>query len=122
MATQLHLARATRPAFAWPAPSPLLRSTLVWLTLLTYLVLVELFITLIGAGLERDPRAVLFSFPSIALFGTTGLVGIWLSHRTGFPAAWDSHATRQRWLMPVALGVGFGLLAIALDQLTHGRG
>ena len=64
-----------------------MRSARVWLVLLAFLALVELFITLVGAGLEQDPRAVLFSWPSLAIFGSAGLLGIWFSHRTGFPTA-----------------------------------
>ena len=40
--------------------------------------------------------------------------------RTGFPAGWDARlpATR-RLLLPLAAGAGFGVLAIAVEEVTH---
>src|SRR2546428_4324247 len=58
---------------------------MVWLILVGFLVIVDLFITFVGAGLESDPRAQLFSPPAILFVGLAGLAGVWLSHRTGFP-------------------------------------
>ncbi len=98
-----------------------LNSAVVWLVLLAFLVLTNLFITVVGAGLERDPRAGLFSWSSLAIFGLAGVVGIWFSHRTGFPAAWDARiSNHQRLLYPVLLGLGFGLFQVGLEHLTHG--
>src|SRR5438105_2398961 len=65
-------------------------SARVWLGCVAFLIVVELYIVLIGGGLDKDPRTGLFSPLSIAAFGVAGFVGIWLSHRTGFPAAWDT--------------------------------
>src|SRR5712691_6901389 len=62
---------------------------MVWLILIGFLVIVDLFITFVGAGLRSDPRAQLFSLPAILVVGIVGLAGIWFSHRTGFPPAWD---------------------------------
>ena len=96
-------------------------SALVWLGLVAFLVLVSVFITFIGGGLERDPRAGLFSLPAIALVGLAGLVGVWLSHRTGFPAALDPRiSNRQRFLYPALIGLGFGLLLVVNEQFTGG--
>jgi hypothetical protein len=87
--------------------------------LVAFLVVVNLFITFVGAGLERDPRSVLFSWPSLAVVAVLGLTGIVLTPRTGFPAAWDARiSNRHRLAYPVLLGVGFGLLSVGLDQLT----
>src|ERR687885_1549576 len=86
-------------------------SARVWLGLVAFLGVVDLFITFVGAGLERDPRSTLFSWPVIAIVGLVGLAGIWLSHRTGFPAAWDGRISdRQRFVIPAVLGIGLGLL------------
>jgi hypothetical protein len=120
MATQIELLRSAHWAPVRRAPGPLARSMWVWLGVVAYLAVVELFITLVGAGLEHDPRNVLFSWPSLAIFGSAGLVGIWSSQRTGFPSAWDAHRGRERLVYPTALGLGFGLLAAVLDQRTHG--
>ncbi len=103
-----------------PPTAPLANSLWVWLVLVAVLVLVNLFITVVGAGLERDPRVGLFSWPAIAIFGVLGAVGIWFAHRTGFPAAWDPRvSTRQRFLYPALVGLGFGLLQVAVEQVTH---
>ena len=42
-------------------PSAFANSARVWLGLVAFLGVVNLFITLVGAGLERDPRSTLFS-------------------------------------------------------------
>jgi hypothetical protein len=84
--------------------TPLARSIRVWLGLLAFLAFVQLFITYVGAGLERDPRVVLFSWPAIAIVGAVGLVGIWLSHRTGFPAAGYVGP------LPILIGLALGLV------------
>src|SRR5438477_6082425 len=65
-------------------------SARVWLGCVVFLVVVELYVVLIGGGLEKDPRTGFFSPLSIAAFGVAGFVGFWLSHRTGFPAALDA--------------------------------
>ena len=92
----------------------------MWLGLLAFLGVVNLYITFIGGGLETDPRAVLFSWPVIAADGLLGLVGIWLSHRTGFPAAWDARITGvQRVVIPALLGVALGVIQAGLDAVFH---
>ena len=101
-------------------PSAFANSTRVWLGLLAFLGVVNLYITFIGGGLETDPRAVLFSWPVIAADGLLGLVGIWLSHRTGFPAAWDARITGvQRVVIPALLGVALGVIQAGLDAVFH---
>jgi hypothetical protein len=100
---------------------PLAKSALVWLGAVVFLALVNLFITFVGAGLERDPRAQLFAWPVILGFGLAGIAGVWLSHRTGFPSAWDTRVSnRQRFLYPIAIGLLIGVLMAGLDTLTHG--
>src|SRR2546428_7013178 len=85
-------------------------SARVWLGCVAFLVVVELYIVLIGGGLEKDPRTGLFSPPSIAAFGVVGFVGVWLSHRTGFPAAWDARiSVRDRLVYPILWGIGVGV-------------
>jgi hypothetical protein len=90
--------------------------------LIGFLAAVELFITNIGGGIERDPRAGLFAWPMIAAVALAGLLGIWLSDRTGFPAAWgqDTVSNRKRILIPVALGISFGVIASGIDLVFHG--
>jgi hypothetical protein len=112
--------RAARPPLA-RRTSDFANSTRIWLILIAFLGLVNLFISYIGAGLEKDPRSQLFSWPAIVILGVVGLVDVWLSHRTGFPAAWDpAISNRQRILIPATIGVGIGLLEVALDVVFHG--
>jgi hypothetical protein len=104
-----------------PGGGALLRSEGVWLALVTFLGLVHLFIVFVGGGLQDDPRAVLFSWPAIGIIGLAGLVGIWLADRTGFPAAWDACVSnRQRFALPVAVGLGLGLFDVGYDLIFHG--
>ena len=124
------MAQSISPSVALTSPPLLVRllqgssafanSTRVWLGLVAFLGVVNLFMTFVGAGLERDPRSTLFSWPVIAVVGLAGLAGIWLSHRTGFPAAWDGRISdRQRFVIPAVLGVGLGLLQSGLDTVFH---
>jgi hypothetical protein len=95
-------------------------SVRVWLGCVAFLVVVELYIVLIGGGLEKDPRIGLFTPPSIAVFGLAGLIGVWLSHRTGFPPAWDSRVgIRQRLFFPILWGIGIGVALVAHDLVFH---
>jgi len=95
-------------------------SARVWLGCVAFLVVVELYIVLIGGGLDKDPRTGLFSPLSIAAFGVAGFVGIWLSHRTGFPAAWDTRISlRSRVVYPVLLGIGIGVALVVHDLVFH---
>jgi hypothetical protein len=91
--------------------------------LLGFVALTNLFITFIGAGLETDPRSVLFSWPAIGVFGALGLIGIMLSHATGFPAAWDQRVdARQRFLIPALAGVVLGCVQSALNPIFNWTG
>jgi hypothetical protein len=91
----------------------LAQSVRVWLVLVGYLAVVQLFITYIGAGLEQDPRSALLSWPAIGVIGAVGLIGVWLSHQTGFPAAGR--------VPPLALGIGLALgLAMAGGDVVFG--
>ena len=96
------------------------RSAWVWLGLVAFLAIVELFIVFVGAGLENDPRATLFSWPALAVIGVVGLAGVWLSHRTGFPAAWDP-AVPLRWRIgyPSLIGIALGIFLAVADSLVH---
>ena len=49
-----------------------------------------------------------------------GVLGIVLSHRTGFPAAWDARVSNvQRLLIPALLGIAIGVVQSALDTQFH---
>ncbi len=93
---------------------------MVWLALVGFLVIVDLFITFIGAGLQNDPRVQLFSPPAILIVGLAGLAGVWLSHRTGFPPAWDASVpARWRFTYPSLIGILIGMYLAIGDVLLH---
>src|SRR5216110_914887 len=95
-------------------------SVRVWLGCVAFLVVVELYVVLIGGGLEKAPRTGLFSPLSIAAFGVAGFIGVWLSHRTGFPAAWDARiSVRDRLLYPILWGIGIGVALVVHDLVFH---
>jgi hypothetical protein len=117
MAAHAQFRLTRRPALKL-TPS-LATSLRVWLGLLAYLAVVNLFITFVGAGPENDPRAVLFSWPSIAIFGVLGAIGIVLADRTGFPSAWDpAIPLRERLWQPILIGIAFGTASAILDRYT----
>ena len=95
MATQIGLLRSAHWAPLGRAPVPLARSMWVWLGLLAFLAAVELFITLVGAGLEQDPRSVLFSWPSLAIFGADRVLEQLFINQVDDSGADGQHLTRQ---------------------------
>jgi len=96
LAPSISLRRTPLLVYLLQGPSALANSTRVWLVLVAFLGVVNLFITFVDAGLERDARAVLFSWPSLAAFAVLGLVGIVFTPRAGFPAAGLNRAIRPR--------------------------
>lgn len=49
-------------------------------------------------------------------YGTLGLLGLFLWRRLGLPEIWDSRVSnRQRFLVPLYVGAGLGILLIILD-------
>jgi hypothetical protein len=123
------LSAATRPHTDQRPPSArsieghtqsrFVRSAGVWLILMAFLGVVELFISFIGTGPTAASTGVSV-WPVLAGVGVAGLGGIWLSDRTGFPSGWDARVSnRQRLLYPIMIGVGFGLLQVIFDELTH---
>ena len=96
-------------------------SVRAWLACVAFLAVVELYIAVIGLG--NDPRIALFAPLSIAVFGLAGLVGIWFSHRTGFPAAWDSRISlRHRLFYPILWGSAIGVALVAHDLVFDWTG
>jgi hypothetical protein len=98
---------ATTPTVDAPSRRPGLapsvafaNSARVWLVLVAFLGVVKVFITLVGAGLETDPRAQLFSWPVIGVIGLIGLLGM---NRRAWPPA-PGTETRYRFLILLVHG------------------
>jgi hypothetical protein len=118
-ATSVNPAPAATPAraFAWARISS---SYLVWLALVAYLVLVKLILDTFLPRAFADPsQAAVFGWAPLGLFSGLGLVGVWLSRKTGFPEAWDTRLPAwQRLLLPVLVGLVFGGLYVGADRLA----
>lgn len=96
-------------------------SSFVWLILVGYLVLVKTVILPMFPPIAIDAVAAIFSWPVILIFSLLGLVGVWLADCTGFMPALDARVSnRQRYLIPLLIGGGIGVLASLLDLLTKG--
>ncbi len=93
-----------------------LNSSFVWLSLMLLWVATDALHAAIPSGgrpVEPD------TWSTHLVFTLVGLATIWCMQRSGFPAAWDSRASaRQRLLLPVLVGVAFGVFAILIDQIT----
>jgi hypothetical protein len=94
---------------------------LPWIACVALMAVTGLFIHFVGAGLETDPRKDMFGVTGIAVFGLLGGLGVFLASRTGFPAAWDARiGNRVRFVYPLALGAGLGVVSVVLELLTGG--
>ena len=97
------------------------RIFLPWLACVALLAVTGLYINLVGAGLENDPRKDMFGLAGITIVGLLGGLGVYLASRTGFPAAWDARiSNRVRFVYPLASVRGLGLVSIVLELLTGG--
>jgi len=94
-------------------------SALVWSVLMAYWLLADVLLTLYPpspTGRQLPPDGATAPGGYVVL----GLIGIWCAHRAGFPAAWDTRIPgSRRLLLPLLLGVVFGMLAIAIEEATR---
>jgi hypothetical protein len=96
-------------------------SSMVWLLLVAYLILVKVVILPLFPQIQIDVVAQNFSWDNIIIFSFVGLVGVWLADRTGFMPALDARVSnRQRYLIPLFVGGGIGTLASLIDLMTKG--
>ena len=96
-------------------------SSVVWLILVGYLVLVKTVILPMFPPIAIDAVDAVFSWPVIAIFSLLGLGGVWLADRTGFMPALDPRVSnRQRYWIPLLIGGGIGTVASLLDLVTKG--
>jgi hypothetical protein len=96
-------------------------SVFVWLILVGYLALVKMIILPLFPPIEIDSIAAIFGWDVIATAGILGTVGLWIADRTGFMPALDPGVSnRQRYVVPLLIGGGIGILASLLDLVTKG--
>jgi len=84
-------------------------------------VLVVLLVAILALKVDRTvpvgQRAQL-TVPFLLVVVLLGLVGVYLSERTGFPGIWDPRvAIKYRLFIPLLLGAAFGVGFIVLEQL-----
>lgn len=93
-----------------------LNSSFVWLCLMILWATTDaLHAAIPSGGRPVEPN----TWITHLAFTLVGLVAIWCMHRTGFPAAWDSRiSARQRLVLPILVGVTFGICAISIDRIT----
>ncbi|MBD2156907.1 hypothetical protein [Leptolyngbya sp. FACHB-16] len=93
-----------------------LNSSFVWLSLmLLWATMDALHAAIPSGGRPIEPN----TWITHVVFTLVGLVAIWCMQRSGFPAAWDSRTSpRQRLLLPILVGITFGVCAILIDQIT----
>jgi hypothetical protein len=72
---------------------------------MSYVVLSKVLLDVFLPNAFSDPtQKALFSWSGLGVIGLLGLAGVWLAHRTGFPAAWiPGVSNRQRLLILSAI-------------------
>jgi hypothetical protein len=92
-------------------------SYIAWLGCVAFLFLVKIILDNLLPGAFADPaQANLFGWVPLGVFSLVGLVGVWLSTKTGFPEAWDARVSnRERLLYPILVGLGLGVLLVLID-------
>jgi hypothetical protein len=105
-----------------PSRDQLLRSEAVWLVLMAYLAAAKILNdTVVPITFRSSGQVGLFSWSGVVTYVLLGLVGMWCARATGFPAAWDVRiSTRQRLLIPIALGIAIGVAEVGIDVVTAG--
>lgn len=96
-------------------------SPVIWLLLVAYLGLASFLVTVVFPVQFVDrSQSGFFEMQAVIAIGTMGLIGVWLSMRTGFPNAWDAGITNtQRLVVPILTGLLLGSLFLATDLVTR---
>ena len=105
----------------WPETyrQRLINSATVWLGLMAYWVVMDVLLARYPApasGRQLFPEG----WGALVFFAVFGLIGAAFAARTGFPAAWDARIpASRRLLLPLLVGVGFGVVAIVIEGVTR---
>lgn len=117
MATINSITKQNRWTFIWERYN----SPIIWLLLVAYLGLSAFLVTAVFPVqfVDRSQSGV-FEAQAVIAIGGMGLIGVWLSMRTGFTDAWDaSISNTQRLLIPIIAGLLLGSLFLATDLVTN---
>lgn len=95
-------------------------SLIIWLLLVVYLGLAAFLVTNVFPVQFIDrSQSGFFETQGIIAIGVMGLIGVWLSMRTGFPNAWDAKVSnKQRLFIPIIAGLLLGSIFLATDLIT----
>lgn len=95
-------------------------SPIIWLLLVAYLGVASFLVTFVfPVQFINRSQSGFFEAQGVIAIGIMGLIGVWLSMRTGFPDAWDAKVSnRRRLLMPVLAGLALGSAFLATDVIT----
>jgi len=106
--------------FRWTAIWERYNSLITWFLLVAYLGLAAFLVTVVFPIRFVDrSQSGFFEPQAVIALGTMGLIGVWLSMRTGFPNAWDARVSnKQRLMMPIITGLLLGSLFLATDLIT----
>lgn len=96
-------------------------SVRAWLVIVALLALTKVVLDAFFPNALADPaQAAFFQWIPLAILSALGLVGVVLSERTGFPDALDARVSSlYRYVIPLAVGVGFGAVLVAIDLSSH---
>jgi hypothetical protein len=110
-------AKQNRLTFIWERYN----SPIIWLFLVAYLGLAAFLVTVVFPVQFVDrSQSGLFEAQAVIAIGGMGLIGVWLSMRTGFPNAWDARISNtQRFVIPITAGLLLGSLFLATDLVTN---
>jgi hypothetical protein len=101
----------------WPTSS-----ITVWLGCVAYMALAAILVnTALPVAFVDKSQAGFFEPSGIIAVGALGLLGAWLSTRTGFPDAWSPRISNyRRFVLPSLIGIAFAavflLTAVASDM------
>jgi len=95
-------------------------SIIAWLGLVAYLIVCKYLLTFLPP-INVNVVASEFAWSTIVVYAVIGFIGVLLSLKTGFPDALEkSISNRQRFVLPITIGAALAILAIVIDQFTHG--
>lgn len=117
MTTITSTSKQARPTSIWERYN----SPIIWLLLVAYLGLAAFLVTIVFPVQFIDrSQSGFFELQGVIAIGVMGLIGVWLSMRTGFPDAWDAKVSNtQRLVIPIITGLLLGGLFLATDLLTN---
>jgi len=89
----------------------------IFIGIVLILVSIKLFDIIVSPNHIYPGRIASFSWVEIVLVAILGFMGLKLSELTGFPAMWEPEiSNKQRFLYPVLVGLGFGLIFMLFDS------